>query len=65
VSANNEPLVTVYRYETTATPTVTVHRTRGSILTLGGIVLKETARQVPRSEVTASGLWEPARILAP
>ena len=57
------PLVTVYRYETTETPTVTVYRTRKSILAMGGVVLKETARAVPWSEVSASGLWAPARIL--
>ena len=55
--------VTVYRYETTVTPRATVYRTRESIVALRCVVLEKTAREVPWSEVTASGLWEPARVL--
>ena len=54
---------TVYRYETRDTPNATVYRTRQSIVALRCVVLENSAREVPGSEVTNSGLWEPAKVL--
>ena len=54
---------TVYRYETKDTPKATVYRTRESIVAMRCVALEATSREVPESEVTALGLWEPARVL--
>ena len=56
-------VVTVYQFETREGEAFPhLYRTREAIVAKGGRVVKASARDVPADEVTAFGMWKPARI---